>query len=45
MNGQTGTRSAYLLNFLNGAPNWYKTTIILFLIANPILFATVGPFV
>ncbi|MDA1330999.1 MAG: sodium/proton antiporter NhaB [Proteobacteria bacterium] len=37
--------AAYLTNFLQGAPNWYKTTIILFLIVNPILFHTVGPFI
>lgn len=39
------SRSVYLTNFLNGTPNWYKTTIILFLIVNPILFHTVGPFI
>jgi NhaB family Na+:H+ antiporter len=39
------SRSVYFTNFLSGTPNWYKTTIILFLIVNPILFHTVGPFI
>ncbi len=38
-------RSVYMTNFLQGTPNWYKTAIILFLIVNPILFHTVGPFI
>lgn len=29
-------------NFLGNAPNWYKTTIIAFLVLNPILMFTVG---
>lgn len=36
---------AFFANFLGQAPDWYKYTIIGFLIANPILFNTVGPFV
>lgn len=32
-------------NFLGQAPIWYKQVIVLFLVANPILFYTVGPFV
>ena len=36
---------AFMQNFLGQAPNWYKSTIIAFLIANPILFHTVGPFI
>ncbi len=32
-------------NFLGSAPNWYKITIVAFLIANPILLEIVGPFV
>ncbi len=32
-------------NLLGNAPNWYKLTIIGFLIANPILLQTVGPFI
>ncbi|MEO0576595.1 MAG: sodium/proton antiporter NhaB [Pseudomonadota bacterium] len=31
-------------NFLGNAPSWYKQVIIAFLIANPILFATIDPF-
>ena len=36
---------AFFRNFLGSAPAWYKQAIIFFLIANPILFYTVGPFV
>ncbi|MEH6556996.1 MAG: sodium/proton antiporter NhaB [Oceanicoccus sp.] len=36
---------AFIANFLGQAPEWYKRTIIVFLILNPILFYTVGPFV
>ncbi|BDQ33197.1 sodium/proton antiporter NhaB [Pseudodesulfovibrio portus] len=36
---------AFGKNFLGNAPSWYKTCIIAFLIINPILVATVGPFV
>jgi len=32
-------------NFLGNAPLWYKLTIILFLIANPILLHLYGPFI
>jgi NhaB family Na+:H+ antiporter len=32
-------------NFLGNSPTWYKYAIISFLIANPILVATAGPFV
>jgi NhaB family Na+:H+ antiporter len=32
-------------NFLGPAASWYKLTIILFLVLNPILTVTVGPFV
>jgi NhaB family Na+:H+ antiporter len=32
-------------NLLGNAPNWYKLTIIGFLVANPILMLTVGPFI
>ena len=35
----------YGRNFLGHAPEWYKITILGFLIANPILFYTVGPYV
>ncbi len=36
---------AFLKNFLGNAPIWYKLTIVAFLIANPILLYTVGPFI
>ncbi len=36
---------AYGKNFLGNAPNWYKLTILAFLVLNPILMYTVGPFV
>ncbi|WP_439135065.1 sodium/proton antiporter NhaB [Pseudomaricurvus sp.] len=32
-------------NFLGQAPNWYKQAIVSFLVINPILFFTVGPFI
>jgi len=32
-------------NFLGKAPKWYKMTILAFLVINPILLFTVGPFV
>jgi len=32
-------------NFLNHTPNWYKLTILGFLILNPVLIITAGPFV
>ncbi len=36
---------AFGKNFLGNAPKWYKMAIIAFLILNPILVFTVGPFV
>lgn len=36
---------ALVANFLGQAPQWYKKTIIAFLILNPILLYTVGPFI
>jgi len=36
---------AFRKNFLGQSPVWYKMTIIAFLIANPILVLTVGPFI
>jgi len=36
---------AFTKNFLGNSPNWYKYTILAFLVANPILLATVGSFV
>ena len=32
-------------NFLGHSPVWYKMTIIGFLILNPIMMLTVGPFI
>ncbi|REG86510.1 sodium/proton antiporter NhaB [Marinomonas pollencensis] len=32
-------------NFLGGSPLWYKQAVIAFLILNPILLITVGPFI
>jgi NhaB family Na+:H+ antiporter len=32
-------------NFLGNAPRWYKVTIIAFLVANPIVFLAIDPFV
>jgi NhaB family Na+:H+ antiporter len=36
---------AFAQNFLGQAPTWYKQVIVLFLVANPILYYTAGPFV
>ncbi|MCG8503385.1 MAG: sodium/proton antiporter NhaB [Sphingomonadales bacterium] len=36
--------NAYGRNFLGNAPVWYKYTIIVFLLLNPILFLTVDPY-
>ena len=36
---------AFAHNFLGAAPSWYKQTIILFLIINPIFLFSLGPFV
>jgi len=36
---------AFWRNFLGNAPDWYKLTILAFLVANPILLFTVGPFI
>ncbi|HHT7855005.1 TPA: hypothetical protein ACT2HC_002247, partial [Pasteurella multocida] len=35
---------AFLRNFLGTSPNWYKITIVLFLIINPIIFFFISPF-
>ncbi|MDA7688009.1 sodium/proton antiporter NhaB [Pseudomonadales bacterium] len=39
------TSQAFYKNFLGNAPDWYKSAIILFLILNPIMLYTVGPYV
>ena len=36
---------AFARNFLGNAPTWYKLAIVVFLIINPILLNTVGPFI
>ncbi len=36
--------SAFHRNFLGHAPGWYKTTVLAFLLVNPVLLYTAGPF-
>ena len=36
---------AFSRNFLGKAPNWYKMAIVIFLVINPILMLTAGPFI
>jgi len=38
-------RKAFWQNFLGNAPDWYKYTIIAFLVANPVIVAVLGPVV
>ena len=38
-------RSAFVHNFLGNAPDWYKLTIVAFLVANPIILYIFGPVV
>lgn len=40
-----GLGRAFAENFLGEAPDWYKLTIIIFLLANPLLLLLAGPFV
>lgn len=40
-----GLGQALIANFLGNAPGWYKTTILAFLVLNPILMFTVGKYV
>ena len=42
---QMSIGQAFRANFLGHAPNWYKTTILAFLVLNPILMFTVGKYV
>ena len=37
--------AAFIHNFLGHAPDWYKLTILAFLVLNPVLLATAGPVV
>ena len=39
------TLSSFTQNFLGQAPEWYKLTIVSFLIINPFLLVLLGPFV
>ena len=41
----TAVANPYWQNFLGASPDWYKKTIIAFLIINPILLYVAGPFV
>ena len=36
---------AFMKNLLGQSPGWYKMTILAFLVLNPILMVTVGPFI
>jgi Na+:H+ antiporter, NhaB family len=36
---------AFVMNFLGQAPRWYKTTILAFLLLNPLLLYALGPFI
>ncbi len=38
-------KNLFFDNFLGKSPLWYKCTILFFLVANPILYFTAGPFV
>ncbi|WP_027177778.1 sodium/proton antiporter NhaB [Maridesulfovibrio bastinii] len=40
-----GFSQTYGRNFLGSAPGWYKKTILAFLILNPVVLFTAGPFV
>jgi NhaB family Na+:H+ antiporter len=42
---QPSLPQAFLDNFLGSAPDWYKHTIIVFLLINPIVLYMFGPFV
>ncbi|MGV6807113.1 MAG: sodium/proton antiporter NhaB [bacterium] len=42
---QTSITQALLRNFLGNSPQWYKLTIIFFLVINPVLVVTAGKFV
>ena len=42
---KTALTGSFARNFLGNAPVWYKKAILAFLIANPILLYTAGPFI
>ena len=39
------TLSSFTQNFLGQAPEWYKLTIVAFLVANPLLLLVLGPYI
>ena len=39
----TAVANPYWQNFLGASPDWYKKTIIAFLVINPILLNVAGP--
>ncbi|VTQ53271.1 Sodium/proton antiporter nhaB [Campylobacter jejuni] len=41
---ETTLSRAFIRNFLGQSPNWYKITILAFLIINPLVFFLVSPF-
>ncbi|QUY46324.1 sodium/proton antiporter NhaB [Serratia plymuthica] len=42
---ETTLRSALVKNFLGQSPDWYKLTLIVFLLVNPLVFFLVDPFI
>ena len=36
------TQNPFLANFLGHAPDWYKFTIVAFLLINPLVFSMLG---
>jgi NhaB family Na+:H+ antiporter len=44
MSQSTSLPYAFWANFLGHSPDWYKKTILAFLIINPILVVSIGPF-
>ena len=41
----TSIKGAFLDNFLGNSPEWYKITIVAFLVLNPVLFFMGYPFI
>ena len=44
-NNGYGYGDAVIRNFLGQAPTWYKSTILVFLLVNPIILYILGPFI
>lgn len=42
---ETTLRSALVKNFLGQSPDWYKLTLVVFLLVNPLVFFLVDPFI